>query len=198
MYRAVALYFIERGLIKDGKIPAGLIADSLNHITITFKHNEKSKSSETYLNGENVEGKIRDPKISRVVSGVSTIKDVRDKLSVLQKNMGSEKGVVMDGRDIGTAILPHAELKLFLTSDIDVRTKRRYDELIAKGYDTTEMEVKKNLLDRDYQDTHRKENPLGKADDAIEIDNSELTLDELLTVIKEEVDKKLIPSSAKL
>ncbi len=192
MYRAVALYFLERGLIKDGKIPAGLIADSLDKITITFKFNEKLKSSETYLNGENVERKIRDPKVSKVVSGVSSIKEVRDKLSALQKDMGAEKGIVMDGRDIGTAILPNAELKLFLTSDIDIRTQRRYEELTAKGYKITERDVKKNLMDRDYQDTHREENPLRKADDAIEIDNSELSMSELMDKIHTEVNKKLL------
>lgn len=188
MYRAVTLYFIERGLIKDGKIPAGLIEDSLSRIKITFKHNEKTQSSDTYLNDENVEDKIRSPKISGFVSGVSSIKAVRDKLSATQKDIGKEKGVVMDGRDIGTAILPNAELKLFLTSDIDVRSKRRFEELKAKGYDVSLMDVKKNLLSRDHQDTTRKENPLVKADDAIEIDNSELTIEELMNNIKQQVE----------
>lgn len=200
MYRAVTLYLLERGLIKDGKISPRLVIDSLQNIEVTFKFNEKTKSSDVYLNGENVESKIRSPKISSLVSGVSTIKEVRQKLISLQKQIGKEKGVVMDGRDIGTAVLPKAELKIFLVSDIDIRTERRYQEMIDKGYDVRMGEVRKNLLSRDYQDTHREENPLRKADDAIEIDNSEITLDELLNEIKnqvEEVKKNLILNRSK-
>lgn len=200
MYRAVTLYLLERGLIKDGKISPRLVIDSLQNIEVTFKFNEKTKSSDVYLNGENVESKIRSPKISSLVSGVSTIKEVRQKLISLQKQIGKGKGVVMDGRDIGTAVLPKAELKIFLVSDIDIRTERRYQEMIDKGYDVRMGEVRKNLLSRDYQDTHREENPLRKADDAIEIDNSEITLEELLNEIKnqvEEVKKNLILNRSK-
>ncbi len=189
MYRAVTLYLLERGLIKDGKLSPRLVADSLDNIRITFKFNEKTKSSDTYLNEENVEDKIRSPEISSMVSGVSSIKEVRHKLIALQKEIGKDKGVVMDGRDIGTAVLPHAELKLFLTSDTDIRTQRRYDELIDKGYKTSLKEVRENLISRDYQDTTRKENPLVKAADAIEIDNSEITLEELLMNIKQKVNE---------
>lgn len=189
MYRAVTLYLLDRGIIKDGKISPRMVIDSLKNIKITFRFNEKTKSSDVYLNGENVEGEIRDPKITSLVSGVSTIREVRQKLIHLQKGIGREKGVVMDGRDIGTAVLPKAELKIFLTSDIEVRTQRRYEELRAKGYKILEKEVKENLLSRDYQDTHREENPLRKAEDAIEIDNSEITLEELLNKIKSEVEK---------
>lgn len=187
MYRAVTLYLVDRGLIKDGKISHKLVVDSLPDINVRFKFNTHKKASDVYLNGENVEDKIRSPKISSYVSGVSAIKEVREKLTSLQKAIGEDKGVVMDGRDIGTDVLPHAELKLFLTSDIDIRTERRYQELINKGYKVSQSEVRKNLLNRDYQDTHREENPLRKASDALEIDNSEITIDELLNKIIEEV-----------
>lgn len=189
MYRAVTLYLLDNGIIKDGKLSPGLVIESLEHIEITFHFNEKTKSSDVFLNGRNVEHDIRSPQISSFVSGISAIKEVRQKLTVLQKAMGQKKGVVMDGRDIGTAVLPNAELKIFLTSDIDVRTQRRYDELVSKGYDIGMKDVKENLMSRDYQDTNREENPLKKAHDALEIDNSEITIDELLKTITKQVEK---------
>lgn len=187
MYRTVTYYLLKNGLIKDGKIFIDAAVNALNDINITFKYNPKRNCSDTYLNGENVENEIRSPKISSLVSGVSKIKEVRQKLIATQKKIGEGKGVVMDGRDIGTAVLPNAELKIFLTADIDIRTERRYQELLAKGYETTHKEVRENLISRDYEDSHRKENPLVKAEDAIEMDNSETTIDELLQNIKDKI-----------
>lgn len=189
MYRTVTYYLLKNGLIKDGKIFIDVAINALDEINITFKHNPKRNCSDTYLNGENIENEIRSPKISSLVSGVSKIKEVRQKLIATQKTIGEGKGVVMDGRDIGTAVLPNAELKIFLTADIDIRTERRYQELIAKGYETTHKEVRENLISRDYEDSHREENPLVKADDAIEMDNSELTIEELLQNIKDKIVK---------
>lgn len=189
MYRAVTYYLMSNGLIKGGKIFQESVIESLNDIVITFRYNPKTNSSDTYLNGENIENEIRSPKISSLVSGVSKIKEVRQKLTATQKDIGKDKGVVMDGRDIGTAVLPNAEVKLFITADIDIRAQRRFEELIAKGYKTTLGEVRKNLQSRDYEDSNRKENPLRKADDAIELDNSELTIEELLQNIKDTIDK---------
>lgn len=187
MYRAVTLYLLNNGLIKDGKVYADEVISSLDDINISFKHNPKRNCSDTYLNGENIENAIRSPKISSLVSGVSKIREIRQKLIANQKEIGKGKGVVMDGRDIGTAVLPHAELKVFLTADIDIRTERRYQELIANGHETSLIDVRENLISRDYQDSHRKENPLVKAKDAVELDNSELTIEELLQSIKDKI-----------
>lgn len=193
MYRSVALFALRKGLIQNGKINVDAIIMALPDIHVSFKYNNETKISDTYLNGENVEKAIRQMEVSDVVSKVSAIKEVREKMVALQKEMGKSKGVVMDGRDIGTNVFPDAELKIFMTADIDVRVARRYYELKSKGEQVTEEEVKENLLKRDYDDIHRKENPLRKADDAIVLDNSELTkqqqLDFVIRLIK---DLKLI------
>ena len=193
MYRSFTLYLLNNGLIKDGKTSERAIKSSLEEVNVTFKFNPKTQSSDTYLNGENVEKEIRSPEISNLVSGISKIREVRQKLIALQKEIGKEKGVVMDGRDIGTAVLPNAKIKFFMDADLDIRTQRRYDELKYKGFEMSFNQVKENLLERDYNDTHRKENPLVKAEDAITLDNSELTIEELLAVsvskVKEVLDK---------
>ncbi len=180
MYRSVTLYLVNEGLIKDGKILKETVIDSLDKIDVTFKFNAAKNQSDTYLNGVNVEDEIRSPEISSLVSGISQLKEVRQKLISLQQKMGERKGIVMDGRDIGTAVLPTAEVKFFVTADLDVRSQRRYDELKSKGYDYSLDKVKENLLERDHNDTHRKENPLVQADDAILMDNTDLTIEELL------------------
>lgn len=175
MYRAVTLYLFEHKLIDtEGGIDEKNAIKALSKIYLSFIYNPSLKYAETYLNGENVEKKIRDIIISNSVSKVSVIKEVRTKLVSLQQKMGKEKGVVLDGRDIGTTVFPEAELKLFMTADEKIRIQRRLDEYTSKGEYITEDEVRKNISKRDYEDTHRKESPLLKANDAIILDNSDL------------------------
>jgi CMP/dCMP kinase len=183
MYRSVALFALRKGLIQNGKINTEAIIQALSDIVVTFQYNNETKISDTYLNGENVEKAIRQMEVSEVVSKVSAIKEVREKMVALQKEMGKKKAVVMDGRDIGTNVFPDAELKIFMTADIDVRVARRYYELTSKGEHVSEQDVKDNLQKRDYDDINRKENPLRKADDAIVLDNSELSKQQQLDFV---------------
>lgn len=183
MYRAVALYAIENGLIKDNYIMRDELIEQLPKISISFKYSPKNNKSETFLNGKNVEHEIRGMEVSRHVSFISLIKEVRRKLVAMQREMGSIKGIVMDGRDIGTAVFPGAELKIFMTADKDVRVKRRYDELKGKGVHITMDEVSENLTTRDFEDTHREENPLRQAEDARVIDNTDLSMDEQFEIV---------------
>ena len=183
MYRCVTLFALRKGAIKDHSFLHDEIIKLLPEVKLHFEFNPHSKSSDTYLNGENVEKEIRQMIVSENVSKISTIHEVRVQMIAIQRELGKNKGIVMDGRDIGTNVFPDAELKLFMTADSDIRTQRRYDELSAKGQHVSFNEIKQNLLDRDYQDTHRKENPLIKANDAIVLDNSELTREEQLEFI---------------
>lgn len=183
MYRAVTLYLMRKGWINDHKVDKEKLLANLDKIKVSFKYNSESKNSDTYLNGENVEREIRSMEVSDNVSKVSAIKEVREKLVKMQQQMGKDKGVVMDGRDIGTVVFPDADLKLFMTADIDVRVYRRYDELTSKGSKVTFDEVKENLAQRDHDDTHRKDNPLRKAADAIILDNSELSKQQQLEFV---------------
>jgi cytidylate kinase len=189
MYRAVTLFAIKHGYIKNNEVNADAILHNLDKVNIWFKYNNNSKSSETYLNGENVEKEIRSIQVSSFVSTVSAIKEVRRKMVAIQQEMGREKGVVMDGRDIGTTVFPNAELKLFMTADPDVRAQRRFIEYKTKGETVLISDIKKNLEKRDYEDTHRKESPLIKAKDAVLFDNSDLNqteqLDYVLKLIKD-------------
>lgn len=180
MYRSVTLYLVNQGIIKDGKVTLETVIKSLDEIDVTFKFNSEKNQSDTYLNGVNVEDEIRSPEISSLVSGISKIREVRQKLIALQQKIAKDKAIVMDGRDIGTAVLPDAEVKFFVTADLEIRTQRRFDELEAKGYNYSFSKVKQNLLERDHSDTNRKENPLTQAEDAILLDNTELTIDELV------------------
>lgn len=193
MYRVVTLYCMRKNILVNGELEEQDVIDALDKIELAFSYNPATKTSETFLNGENVEKEIRTMEVSQNVSKISLIKQVRTKMVELQRQMGKGKGVVMDGRDIGTHVFPKAELKLFMTADVDVRTRRRLDELTAKGEHISFEEVKQNLLSRDYQDTHRKENPLIKAEDAIELDNSELSKEQQMEfVLKLIEDMKLI------
>jgi len=193
MYRAIALYAIRNNIASKDKIDIPKLIQSLKNLDIQFKFNPVTYSSETYLNGENVEKEIRTPLVSDVVSKISSIKEVREFLAEKQREYGKNKGIVMDGRDIGTNIFPDAELKLFVITDLDVRVKRRLDELHSKGIYATEDEVKKNLLERDYLDIHRKENPLIQAKDAILLDTTDLDRDQQLEyVLKLINDLKLL------
>lgn len=178
MYRAVAYFAMQNGMIDKDRFDVENLVWNLDKIKIGFKYNADLGYSETYLNDENVEKQIRTIEVSGYVSKVAEISEVRAKLVEQQQQMGKDKGIVMDGRDIGTVVFPDAELKLFITSDPNVRAKRRFDELTAKGDNVTFEEVLKNVSERDYIDTHREDSPLVKADDAIEIDNSYLTKEE--------------------
>lgn len=183
MYRSVTLFSLRNGAIKGEVIDEAKIQSLLPKIKIHFEYNHQHKHSETMLNDENVEKEIREMEVARCVSKVAAIKEVRTAMVKLQREMGRSKGVVMDGRDIGTNVFPNAELKIFMTADPDVRTQRRVDEMHSKGQHVSFEEVKKNLLKRDYEDSHRKENPLTKAPDAIVLDNSELNKEEQLEFV---------------
>jgi len=179
MYRAITYFALERGIIKDKSIFTQQLIKALPTLHVKFIKNDKG-IAETYLNGINIEKPIRTLEVSSCVSQVSAIKQVRSKLVSLQQLMSKDKGVVMDGRDIGTAVFPDAEIKFFMNSEMDLRVERRYQELIAKGDRVSMDAVKENLRKRDHIDTTRDESPLRKADDAIEIDNSNITIDDLV------------------
>jgi cytidylate kinase len=178
MYRAVALYALKQGFIGEDFFDVEKLVANLDNIEIYFKYNPETGISETYLNGENVEKEIRSFEVSGYVSKVAEISEVRAKLVKEQQKMGKNKSIVMDGRDIGTVVFPDAELKLFITSKPEIRAQRRFEELTNKGEKVTFEEVLANVNERDYIDTHRADSPLIKAEDAIEIDNSELTREE--------------------
>lgn len=185
MYRAITLFAMRNGHVSDdGLQKQDLIAD-LNNIELRFVLNSESGIAEMHLNGENVEKQIRSIEVSRLVSKVAEISEIRSKLVQQQKAMGERKGIVMDGRDIGTVVFPDAELKIYMTASAATRAQRRYDELKEKGQEIAYQDVLENVQHRDYIDTHREDSPLVKADDAIEIDNSDLTRDEQLAVVFE-------------
>lgn len=179
MYRAITLYFL-RNHIDWTKHRA--VEHALDEIFIEFIHNPKSGQSETHLNDENVEYVIRDLVVAEKVSDIAAIKEVREFAVKRQKEMGQDKGIIMDGRDIGTVVFPDAELKIFMTADNAVRVERRFNELYAKNPNITLEEVKNNLEMRDYIDSHREVSPLKKADDAIVLDNSELSIKQQLEI----------------
>ncbi|MFY0643720.1 MAG: (d)CMP kinase [Bacteroidia bacterium] len=175
MYRAVTLYLLRHEIsIQEVEEDPAL----LGNIKITFEYNPEREYFETMLNGENVEGKIRGMEVSKLVSKVSSLAEVRTFLVAKQKEIGANKGVVMDGRDIGTVVFPDAELKIFMTASTDVRAKRRYEELQKKGIDVHFQEVLHNIKERDYLDSHRPLSPLKKAEDAITLDNTSMTKEE--------------------
>lgn len=184
MYRAVTLYALKMDLINEqGVVQHDNLVNSLPLIEVEFHLNEKTHHSDVFLNGENVEREIRTMRVSDLVSKVSAIKEVREKMVALQRKMGKRKGVVLDGRDIGTQVFPKAELKLFMIADPDVRAKRRMDEFSSKGQYFTQSEVEMSLLKRDMADISRDESPLTQAEDAIILDNSDLTKEEQLEFV---------------
>jgi cytidylate kinase len=177
MYRAVTLFCLQNGLIDgEGRVLSEQLVARLGEISIEFRAN--GDCADTYLNGRNVEDGIRSIEIAAKVSIVSAIPEVRAALVRQQQAMGRQKGVVMDGRDIGTVVFPDAELKVFMTASPEIRARRRYLELQAKGATTSLDEVRRNLDERDYIDSHRATSPLTKADDAVTLDNSSMTPDE--------------------
>jgi len=179
MYRAITLHFLRNHIDWTN---SEAVEEALKEIYIEFIYNPKSQTSETYLNGENVEYVIRDLVVAEKVSEVASIKAVRDFAVRRQKAMGRSKGIIMDGRDIGTVVFPAAELKIFMTADNEIRVERRFKELYAKNPNITIEEVKANLEMRDYIDSHRETSPLRKADDALILDNSHLTMRQQLEI----------------
>ena len=177
MYRAVTLFCMENNMISNKEVKLNLLLAAIDNITINFVFNVETKLSETILNGKNVEQIIRGFKVSDNVSVVAQIQQVREKLITLQQEIGRQGNVVMDGRDIGTKVFPDAKLKLFITADAEIRAQRRYDELKKKGEKVTFEQVLDNLTLRDEHDTKRKINPLIQADDAILINNSNLSIE---------------------
>ena len=178
MYRAVTLYAMQKGLIDEKNFDVNNFIAQLANIDISFKFNNDLGFAEVYLNNVNVEKEIRTLKVSSFVSKVSAIPELRYQLVKQQQQMGKNRGVVMDGRDIGTVVFPDAELKIFMNSSAETRAKRRYYELLEKGDEVSYEDVLRNVQERDYIDSHRKDSPLVKAQDAIEIDNSNLTREE--------------------
>jgi len=183
MYRAVTLYAMKQGFISEENFDRAGLIKNLPEIHLEFKKSNSSAKAEIFLNGENVESEIRTLDVSEFVSPIATVSEVRKKLVEQQQRMGSEKGVVMDGRDIGTVVLPKAELKIFMNASAEQRAKRRYDELTERGDQVTYKDVLENVQERDHIDTTRKDSPLRKANDAIEIDNSEMNLEDQFHII---------------
>ncbi|WP_242158371.1 (d)CMP kinase [Aestuariivivens sediminis] len=191
MYRAVTYFAMEQGFIDKNHFDVSGLISKLNEVKISLKYNDELGYSEMFLNGDNVEKKIRTLEVSENVSLVAAVPEIRAQLVKHQKNMGAEKGVVMDGRDIGTVVFPNAELKLFMTASPETRAIRRYNELKQRGDDVTYEAVLKNIQDRDFIDSNRKDSPLVKASDAIEIDNSHMSKEQQFEIILNLVNKTL-------
>lgn len=185
MYRAVTLYALQHGAITNCILDEEKLTAMLDDIKIAFRFNPYRGASDIYVNGEMVEGRIRTIEVSNLVSAVSSVGAVREKLVAMQQEMGKGRGIVMDGRDIGTVVFPDAELKIFLTADPAVRAKRRFDELTAKGEKVSLEEIEKNIRERDIADQNRAISPLRKADDAIVLDNSYMTLEDQMKWVME-------------
>ena len=191
MYRSVTLYALRHGMFRaDGSIDTGALEAAMPEIRITFKLNKETGRPDTYLNGELVEKDIRTMEVSSKVSLIAALPFVRKALVEQQQMMGREKGIVMDGRDIGTAVFPDAELKVFVTASAEVRAQRRYDELKAKGMEADYASILKNVEERDYIDSHREVSPLRKADDAVELDNSHMTIAEQKQWLREKFEER--------
>lgn len=179
MYRSVTLFAMRNSLFdEDGSIKTDELKSRMNEINISFKLNSETGRPDTYLNGELVEKEIRTMEVSANVSKIAALPFVREALVAQQQAMGKEKGIIMDGRDIGTVVFPDAELKIFVTASTEVRAQRRYDELKAKGMPANFDDILKNVKERDYIDSHRETSPLRMADDALELDNSHMTIEE--------------------
>lgn len=190
MYRAVTLYALRHQLFcEDGQVNASQLEKEMPNINISFKVNTETGRPDCYLNGELVEAEIRSLRVSNQVSKIAAIPLVRTEMVAQQKKMGEDKGVVMDGRDIGTTVFPDAELKIFVTADANVRAQRRYEELQQKGMPACFEDILKNVEERDYIDTHREVSPLRQADDAILLDNSSLTIPEQKAWLMEQFRK---------
>jgi len=192
MYRSVTLFAMRHGLFNaDGSVKTDALKQQMSNIDITFKFNEKAGRPDTYLNGECVEEAIRTLEVSNHVSPIAAIPFVRASMVARQQRMGRDKGIVMDGRDIGTTVFPEAELKVFVTASAEVRAQRRYDELKEKGMPADFDDILKNVQERDYIDSHREVSPLRKAADAIELDNSHMTIAEQNDWLMRQVQQRI-------
>jgi cytidylate kinase len=189
MYRAITYFAMEQGYVSLKYFDKETLINSLSSIQLHFEFNSELGFAEMFLNNENVEKQIRTIEVSNFVSKVAEVSEVRTKLVEQQQEMGKNKGIVMDGRDIGTVVFPDAELKIFMTASPETRAQRRFDELEVKGDNVSYEEVLKNVQERDYIDTHREDSPLVIADDAIEIDNSYLTREEQFKAVLELVEE---------
>lgn len=187
MYRVVTLEALRRGLIVDGVIDQKRLRESLKEINIGFKYNREQDFYETYLNGEYVEEQIRGMEVSDQVSGIAALGFVREFLVAQQREMARNESVIMDGRDIGSVVFPDADVKFFMTASPAVRAQRRYKELIDKGVEVSYEEVEANVLKRDYIDAHREESPLKQTDDAIVVDNSDMTVEDEVAFMIEKI-----------
>lgn len=191
MYRAVTLFAMRNGMIApNGDVNRDALKAKMDALHVEFKLNPQTGKAETYLNGENVEHEIRGMEVSAHVSAIAAIDFVRTALVAQQQRMGHDKGIVMDGRDIGTVVFPDAELKVFVTASAEVRAQRRFDELVGKGMKANYDEILHNVQERDYIDSHREVSPLRKAEDAIELDNGQLTIAEQLQWLMDKFRKK--------
>jgi cytidylate kinase len=191
MYRAVTLYCMRRGFVSEGSIDRNGIVSELNNMNIEFVYNPDISEYETFLNSENVEKEIRGIEVSSNVSSISKIHEVRTRMVELQRQIGVFKGIVMDGRDIGTVVFPDADLKIFMTASVEVRAKRRYDEMISKGIKADLEEVRKNIIARDITDENRDISPLRRADDAMVLDNTRMTVAEQMAWVRVIIEKKI-------
>ena len=191
MYRAVTLFAMRNGMIApNGDVNRDALKAKMDALHVEFKLNPQTGKAETYLNGENVEHEIRGMEVSAHVSAIAAIDFVRTTLVAQQQRMGHDKGIVMDGRDIGTVVFPDAELKVFVTASAEVRAQRRFDELVGKGMKANYDEILHNVQERDYIDSHREVSPLRKAEDAIELDNGQLTIAEQLQWLMDKFREK--------
>jgi cytidylate kinase len=191
MYRAVTYFAMQHNFVSETHLDTEGLKENLSNVSLQFRFNETLGFAEMYSNNENIEQAIRTIEVSRLVSKIAEISEVRAKLVEQQQQMGQNNGIVMDGRDIGTVVFPNADLKLFMTASPQTKAQRRFDELLEKGQRVTFEEVLQNVQERDYIDTHREDSPLLKADDAIEIDNSNLSKKEQFELVMELVNKKL-------
>ena len=191
MYRTVTLFALRHNLIFEGSVKKQELIRLLPEIHVEFRYNPEKQKSDTYLNGENVENEIRQLTVSQNVSPVAAIAEVRAAMVLLQKELGKNRGIVMDGRDIGTVVFPNAELKLFVTASAEIRAQRRFDELTANGETVSYEEILQNVLERDHIDSTREASPLRKADDALVLDNSQMTREEQLVWVITRVQEKI-------
>ena len=187
MYRVVTLFAMRNGLVNNDKVDENKLSHLIDQVSISFQYNDSKQRHETYLNGELVEDEIRALDVSNNVSLIAKIKFVREKMVAFQRELSKEGGVIMDGRDIGTVVFPNAELKIFMTADVEVRAIRRYKELKEKGEEVSLDEIRENVKKRDFIDENRDESPLRKADDAIVLNNSNLSKEEQLDWIVEKM-----------
>jgi cytidylate kinase len=190
MYRAVTLYCLKRNMVSQAGINARAVVSELDRIHIDFVYNPDIQEYETFLNSENVEREIRSMDVSAYVSAVSQIHEVRDRMVELQRQIGSLKGIVMDGRDIGTVVFPDADIKIFMTATVDIRAKRRFDELKGKGITADFNEIKDNIIARDIADENRDISPLRRADDAIILDNSRMSVNDQMHWVEKIIELK--------